>query len=303
MGVFDQAARFAARSDPEAVSRRLLAATKAPLQFQEWADTRTLPRPGGTDRTADLVAILADADAPERPWLIVLEFQTRHDPDKLDVTLEEVARLRLHGRHGQDRQGKYRVLAGLVYLRGRCPEAALDMTLPEGFGTRHTALVWNVEEDNADATLTAVEAGQATWGMLFWVPLMAGGSDQAVLARWKERALAVEDRRRRGDLAKIALVFAELAGRYAAWKDSLEDFDMTESQVVNSWIEEAVNQKGLQDARRFLLRLLQQRFPDQVAPEVAETINAQPSLAMLEDWFDKASQVASMADFLQVLRA
>src|SRR5262245_65863730 len=103
MGVFDQAARFAARSDPEAVSRRLVAAAEAPLRFQEWADTRTVPQPGRTDRTADLVAILADADAPERPWLIVLEFQTRHDPDKLDVTLEEVARLRLHGRHGQDR--------------------------------------------------------------------------------------------------------------------------------------------------------------------------------------------------------
>lgn len=236
MGVFDQAARFAAQADPEGVVRRVLAATKTPLRFTEWADTRTLPRPGGSERTADLVAVLADAVAAGSPWLLLLEFQTRHDPDKLDVTLEEVARLRLHGRHGQDRQGKYRVLTGLVYLQGRCPESALDMRLPEGFGTQHTALVWNIEEDIADAMLNSLDAGQTSWGVLFWVPLMAGGADEAVIVRWKERVLAIKDRRRRGDLGQIALVFAELAGRYAAWERGLEGFDMTESNVVNRWV-------------------------------------------------------------------
>ncbi|HYT90037.1 MAG TPA: hypothetical protein VEL76_15125 [Gemmataceae bacterium] len=302
MGVFDQTARFASQADPQTVSRRVLAKTKAPLAFQEWADTRTLPQPGGTDRTADLVAILADAAVPERPWLLALEFQTRHDPDKLEVTLEEVARLRLHGRHGQERRGKYLVLAGLVYLRGQCPESALDMTLPEGFGTRHTALVWNVEEDSADAAFTAVETGQATWGLLFWVPLMAGAGEPAVIARWKQLASAIADGRRRGNLGMVALVFAELAGRYAAWKTGLEDFDMTESQVVNSWIEEAVTRKELETTQQFLLWLLQKRFPGQVSPEAVQTINAQPSLAMLKDWLDQAYQVASMADFVRILR-
>lgn len=303
MGVFDQAARFAAQADPEPVLKRVLAATKTPLRFTEWADTRTLPQPGGTDRTADLVAVLDDAAAADNLWLLVLQFQTQHDPDKLDVTLEEIARLRLHGRHGQDRRGKYRVLTGLIYLQGRCPESSLDMTLPEGFGTRHTALVWNVEEDRAESALSSVAAGQTSWGMLFWVPLMAGGGEEAMIAQWKERAMAVEDRRRRGDLGKIALVFAELAGRYAAWTKGLEGFDMTESKVVNSWIEEAVQKKGLDDTRRLMIRPLNRRFPGQVAPEVVETINSQPSLSMLEDWFDQASQAASFEDFVRVLRA
>src|SRR5438128_7742253 len=122
MGVFDQAARFASQADPDAVADRLLAGTKAALRFKEWADSRTLPRLGGSDRTADLVAILEDAAAPELPWLLVFEFQARHDPEKLEVTLEEVARIRLHARHGQDRRGRFRVLTGLVYLQGRCPE-------------------------------------------------------------------------------------------------------------------------------------------------------------------------------------
>jgi hypothetical protein len=301
MGVFDQAARFTSRADPEAVLGRVLAATKTPLRFREWADTRTLPRPGGTERTADLVAILDEATSGV-PWLLVLEFQAQHDPDKLDVTLEEVARLRLHVRHGENRRGKYQVLVGLVYLLGRCPVSSLDMTLPEGLGTRHTVFVWDVEGDSAEAALAAVEAGRAPWGVLFWVPLMAGGDDEAVIGRWRERALAVEERWR-GGLGQVALIFAELAGRYAAWEKGLEGFDMTESKVVNRWIEEAENRKEIETGRRFLIRLLQQRFSDQVTPDVVETINAQPSLAMLEDWFDQVGKVASFADFVRVLRA
>lgn len=94
MGAFDQAARYAARADPAAVLARVLAQSGADLRFREWLDTRALPLPGGPDRTANLVACLDDPAAPEWPWLLVLEFQGRHDPDKLDVTLEEAAVLR-----------------------------------------------------------------------------------------------------------------------------------------------------------------------------------------------------------------
>jgi hypothetical protein len=302
MGVFDQAARFGAQADPEPVLKRVLAATKSPFQFKEWADTRTLLRPGGTDRTADLVASLAEAAAVEEPRLLVLEFQTRHDPDKLDVTLEEVARLRLHARHGHDRRGKYRVLTALIYLRGQCPNASLDMTLPEGIGTRHTPLIWNVEEDSAADVLAALEAGQATWGTLFWVPLMSGGDEETVITRWKERTLAIADRRRRGDLGKVALVFAELAGRFAVWKKALEGFDMTESNVVNQWVQEARDQTQIEDAREYLVRVLRRRFPAALTEDLLATINAQPSLTLLRDWFDAAIAALSQDEFLAVLR-
>ena len=78
---------------------------------------------------------------------------------------------------------------------------------------------------------------------------------------------------------------------------------MTESKVVNRWIEEAVRERELANTRRLMIRLLNNRFPGQVAPEVVETINSQPSLSMLEGWFDQASQAASLADFVRVLRA
>jgi hypothetical protein len=302
MGVFDQAARYAAQAEPEAAVTRLLSGLGLPLRFREWMDTRTTPRPGDPDRTADRVAALIDESAPDRPWLLVLEFQAQHDPDKLDVTLAEAGQLRIGVRHGEGRRGKYNVLAALVYLRGQCPEGVLDMTVPGGFGTRHAPLVWNVAEDSAAEAIESLAAGRTTWGVLFWIPLMRGGHDPALIERWKEQAAAVPDRRVRGDLAQIALVFAELAGCYPAWEKGLEGWDMTEPQVVNRWIEKARAEARLEEARAFVLRALQRRFPGDIPPEVVATINAQPSATMLEGWFDQAMSSASMEEFIAALR-
>ncbi len=301
MGAFDQAARFAAHADPEAVVWRLLASTGATLTFREWLDTRTIPLPGGPHRTADLVAALTEPTS--RPVLLVLEFQSRHDPDKLDVTLEEAGILRGHVRYGEDRTGKYKVLTALVYLAGRCPDDVLDMTLPGGFGTRHAPLVWNVGDDDADATLEAVASGKAPWGMLFWVPLMRIGQDDALIARWKETVVqVVRDRRTRGNMAGIALVFAELVGRRVEWDRGLEGFEMTESQVVNEWISRGEAKGKLLEARQNLLELLEGRFPGAVPNDVVQLIQHQESLELLHDWFKTAVRAYSFEQFMNGLK-
>jgi tetratricopeptide (TPR) repeat protein len=41
-------------------------------------------------------------------WLLVFEFQARHDPETLDVTSEEAARIQLDARRGSDLRGKLR---------------------------------------------------------------------------------------------------------------------------------------------------------------------------------------------------
>lgn len=301
--MFDQAARFAARADPETILRRLLTGRGVSLRLRDWLDTRTLPLPGGPDRTADLVAALDDPVAPEKSWLMVLELQAQVDPDKLDVTLEEVAVLRSRARLGEDRKGKYKVVAGLVYLQGRCPEDMLDMTLPDSAGTRHAPLVWNVVEDHAVQTLEAVAAGQLSWGMLFWLPLMAGGGEEAVIARWKEVVAAtVSDRRVCGNLGSIALVFAELAGCAPAWERSLEDWEMTESQIVNRWISQGETKGKLETRRQDLLGLLEGRFPGVVPEEVVRLIQQQECMELLWDWFKAAVQASTFEDFLLALR-
>jgi hypothetical protein len=299
MGVFDQAARFAAQADPGVVPARLLAGSGLSLVFREWLDTRTIPLPRGSDRTADLVAAFDNSATPDAPWLMVLEFQAQVDPDKLDVTLEEVAILRSRVRHGPERQGKYRVVAGLVYMRDRSPDDSLDMRLPDGSGTRHAPRIWTVAEDKAAATLETVASGSLSWGMLFWVPLMAGGGEEATIARWKELTSSrIDDRSRRGDLAGIAMIFAELAGRAIVWKRALEGFEMTESQVVKEWM----SQGELKNQRQLLLRLLNKRFPGAVPADVSKLINEQESFDLLNHWFDAAASANSFQDFMTVLK-
>jgi hypothetical protein len=303
MGVFDQAARFGTRAAPEHILHRLLAGSGLSLTLRDWLDTRALPLPGGPDRTADLVAALNDATTPDSPWLMVLEFQAQLDADKLETTLEEVAILRARVRHEEDRKGKYKVMVGLVYPKDRCPENVLDMTLPNEAGTRHAGLVWNVAEDQAAQTLEAVAAEQTSWGMLFWVPLMAGGGADAVVDRWKEVVeFTVSDRGMRGNLVGIALVFAELAGCLPAWKRGLEGFEMTESQVVNEWIREAEVKVELKTQRRYLLALLDGRFPGMVPEEVRQLIQQQESLELLEDWFKEAVHASTFENFMAVLK-
>jgi hypothetical protein len=303
MGVFDQATRFATDTNPQAVVDRLLRGKGVFWQFREWADTRMLRWPGNADRTADQVAALYYPAAADSPWLMVLEFQAQVDPDKMDVTLEEVAMVRNHVNHGEERKGKYRVMAALVYLCGRCPEDMLDFTLPDGTGTRHAPLIWNIEDDDAAQILEAVAAEVLSWAMLFWVPLMAGGTNDKVIARWKEVVLAtVADPVMRGNLAGIAVVFAELAGNVPAWKRGVEGLGMTESQVVNEWINQGEVKGELKTQRKNLLRLLNIRYAGLVSNEVTQLIQHQDSLELLGDWFDAAAGASSFEQFLAVLK-
>jgi hypothetical protein len=301
MGIYDQAARWAANTAPSVVAARLQRQQQTRLRFLELGESRTTPSPGGLDRTADRVFVLMDEDAPQQPWLLVAEFQARHDESKLDTTLVEVAQLRARARHGPDGKGKYKVLAGLVYLVGACPERVLDMTLTSGAGTRHAALVWDVAADAASTALDELEAGATTWGILFWVPLMHGAGERDLVRRWLSLTRLVPDGEQ-GVLRAVALCFAELAGRRPVWQEELEDWAVTESPLVNSWIQQAVDRKGLEQGREWLLDCLQQRFPAELTADVIETINQQPSASLLRSWHKAAVAANSYAEFLAVLR-
>lgn len=297
MGVFDHAARFAAQADPEAVPLRLLAAEGRRFAFREWLDTRTLPLPGGQDRTADLVAAMDDPVSPYVPWLVVLEFQAQPDEAKLDVTLQEVAALRVSARHGADRLGRYYAVAGLVYLVGKCPATLLDMTLPSGAGTRHKVLEWNVADDDAAATVERVAAGELSWAMLHWVPLMAGGGDDSVIKRWRDVAsLIVGDDKRRGNLLINVFVFAELARRVPEWRRVMEGIEWTESEVVNDWLRRGNERGMLRATRQRLIELIDVRFPEQLPPDYRKMIEQQESPSLLDVWFRVAAGPNSTID-------
>ena len=250
-----------------------------------------------------MVAAVSDSAAADRPWLVVMEFQAQDDADKLDATLEEVAVLRSRVRFGKGRGSKYRVVAGMVYLRDCVQDDILDMTLPSGAGTRHAPLVWNVWKDDAVKTLDAVALGEVPWGVLFWLPLMAGAGDEAVIRRWREVVTAtVENRVGRGNLVGIALIFAELVGRVPEWRRCLEGFEMTESPIVNEWMAKARDEERVVQQRKHLLRLLDGRFPGGVPVEVRGFLERIDDPDLLSTWFDAAVRAYTFEQFVKVLK-
>ena len=106
MSIYDQAARYAAKLDPDAFLHWLLSGVAPGWKFASWLDTQTIPFPGESDRRCDTVARLEHADGLAPPWAVVVELQTRNDPALPDRLLEYLVRLRAelrHGPHGRDR--------------------------------------------------------------------------------------------------------------------------------------------------------------------------------------------------------
>jgi hypothetical protein len=58
----------------------------------------------------------------------------------------------------------------------------------------------------------------------------------------------------------------------------------------------------VKERRGALLEALRSRFPEVITPDVLQTINQQPSLPLLRDWFKAALSATTADDFLAVLR-
>ncbi len=298
MGVYDDAARFAAEADPPAFLARILVETRRQdLTFRTWLNPRTSPLPGSPERTADLLAVLDDPQVPEVPWLLGIELQSRPDEQKLRVTLEStgIFTARFH-------PGSYRVTSAIVHLTGQPTTSMIDARLGK-FGTFHRPIPWDVSADAARTALDRVARDQLSWAILFWVPLMRGGERVGIATRWRSLVgEKVADRTRRSDLAGIALVFAELAGRYLLWERILGGWEMTESAVVNRWINQGETRGDLRRLRRVIIELLDIRFPGAATQDVRQVIEQQEDLPLLEQWFQAAARVKTYADFLRDLR-
>jgi hypothetical protein len=140
--------------------------------------------------------------------------------------------------------------------------------------------------------------------MLFWIPLMAGADDPAVIDWWKEVVLArVDNRSRRDDLVTIATIFAELIGTAPAWRKAMHNFGNTESPLVNEWINQGALEGMTRSKRQYLLELLKEKFPGQMPTEIERLIQEQDSLDVLDHWFKQAIHATTFEEFLTVVKA
>jgi len=211
-------------------------------------------------------------------------------------------------RHGPERKGRYRVVAGMVFLCGKASETTIDMTLTdkEGLplaGGWHKVLLWVVEEEDAALALAEVENDfDHCWGLLFWLPLMAGAALPLNIAAWLRLVARVPSKRHRADLFRIALVFAELAGTLPKWREALKEADMKDSPLVLEWTADARLQERVETLPETLLRLAGMRFKGELTDEDRQMMSTQDSAAVLREWLDAVIQAKDYTDFRAVLR-
>jgi hypothetical protein len=285
---FDQAARYAAKLDPPCFLCWLLPGLEPGWTFSEWLDTRRLPFPGGRDRTCDTVAALVNPAASGATWAVVIEFQSEPAGDMLARLLDYVGRLNLELR---SRAGEYRVAAALLNLTGPEQPDTLAMSLPgmPVYGVRLRAVQRTLRDEDAAGILDDITTGRSARCLLPWIPLMRGAGDVDIMEQWKVAAQAEPDDIRRVEYAELALIFADLAGRAADWKRSLEGWNVRRSQVANEWRAEAV--------REDIQRAYRVRAQSPMPADLADKLEAITDLGELRRWLDAIVLAGTPDDF------
>jgi hypothetical protein len=295
MGAFDQATKYAAKADPAFVHRRVGRIAGLAADFMRWFPTKGVPLPGGPERDADLVS-LCKAEAGVTP-LLIWEFQSRHDPGKIAVLTLETMIFACNAGGAAEPGAPLLPVPVLVYLAGECPQRELGLITPNGFGVIGKPVVWEMAKDSARETLAELRRGETTWGSLFWVPLMQGGGDEGVIDDW----LSLLDKapvKARQDIANVAFVLSDLAGRRLAWARVNKEANMAESDVLDELLE----MKLLFDRKRSLIGFLKVQHPDVITPDVERAIKEQPSLEVLDSWTLDAWKAKTGDEVLALLR-
>jgi hypothetical protein len=285
---FDQASRYLVKLDPPGLLGWLLRLSADQLRFRGWLDARRITFPGEPDRACDTVAVLEDVLRGGVPWALPVEFQIEPDPLMFGRLLGYLGPLWVELKPSEERGDRFQVGAIVVNLTGR-GSTAQTMDWPEaGLLTQLGVVERNLAGEDARAVLAAIGSGQASRTVLPLIPLMQGGGDAGIMAEWVRLASAEPDARRRTDFGGLALVFAEAGGCRAAWKQTLKEWNMIQSQQVLEWRAE--------ERAETLLDVLETKFGS-VPTEVASVVRATTDIGRLKGWVVLAVKAPSLEQF------
>jgi hypothetical protein len=201
---YDEAARYLLQRAGAGPIGWLLRLGPQQVRFDGWLPTQ-LTLPGVKQRLCDGIARLADLERGGAPAAALVEVQTRPDgtmPGRLllagGLCLLLLKPTPLPG-------DRYELAALVVNLTGK-GNSARRMAL----GATQWTLVpceLDVETLDAGAVLDEIAAGEAPRELLALIPLMKGGGEGGMIARWLAAAGSDGDAGRRGDYS-LALVFS-----------------------------------------------------------------------------------------------
>lgn len=305
MGVFDDMARQAAKVAGPGFFDWALRQAKEPiaLAFERWDDARRVSPPGWPERTDDAVAVLRPPEGGgPASWLIV---ESETEPERFIFHRLGVYGLLLSMEleRGAPTGEEPAVGAVLLNLTGET-RAAEHRSAPGGTSYGHSVkpVVINLRTLSAAATLDDVAAGRTSRCVLPWVPLMRGGGQPELIARWKAVAEAEPDKDRLVLYRDLALVFAELVRELVNWQQALEGWLMLESKVVQGWIDRGVERGAVQTRRADLLRVIQGKFAVAAPEPLRLAIEGTNDLDTLGRWIDEAIRAESLPALLSAVK-
>ncbi len=229
----------------------------------------------------------------------MIELFTTPDADAVDRTLEYIGRFRREVRHGPYGHDRYLFAAVLLFLTGTQVETGLDMVLPGQkdvfvrLGLRPMVLA----EQDAVVLLDEIEHNKRPRSLLIWVPLMKGGQNSKIVARWRKLLEREKDEARRKTIVDLARVFADLAGCQEVWDKGLEGVDVNESKVMR----EVRQQGAVVSKREDLLEFLEARYSGQLPATFLERLRTEADLGVLSRWVRLAGSASSLDAFLAAL--
>jgi hypothetical protein len=122
---------------------------------------------------------------------------------------------------------------------------------------------------------------------------MRGGEKDGIIAEWKNLAGQEPDEKWRGEMGGLALVFADLVGRKAAWLKGLEGWNMKQSSVVLEWQREAVVER----LRRLILRGIELRYKTAPPADLAGRVGEIEDPDELQRWVEATQTSDDLASF------
>ncbi|AMV23026.1 hypothetical protein VT84_01350 [Gemmata sp. SH-PL17] len=235
------------------------------------------------------------------PWVIAIEFQTKPDPEMFGRLVGYLSGLWLERKPDTERGSRFHLGAAVVNLTG-CGSASREMAWPAaGLHAQLQVAERNLELESAEELLAEIEAGHRAPALLPWLPLMSGGDNSDIIDRWKALAGSEPDRRRKAQMAAIAMLFATKVGRKAIWQAKLEDWNVDESEYVNEWIARGVvvgEARGeVREAQQLILRIGAKKLGP-VPAGVESVLRAIQDRARLERIADRIFEAPGWGDLV-----